>query len=299
MIIYPAIDIYEGKAVRLIRGDYSQMTVYSDNTDSDNPVNIAHVFKNSGAVAIHIVDLEGARWGKPSNFDIINRIANETELFIQVGGGIRSEQTIIQYLNSGVKRVILGTAAVSNPEFLQEMMIKYGNAIAVGVDIKDSLVAIKGWTEVSNKEVFLFCKTIEEMGVQTIICTDISKDGILAGTNIDLYKKLKKELKINIIASGGVSSIKDIETLSRHDIHGAIIGKALYTGDINLSEAIKPLGKFYKSLPSGFYIYTPLSERIVSTIFLLRSRAAAYRIVTHVITNTASMLCNTASHGNS
>jgi len=234
MIIYPAIDLYEGKAVRLIRGDYAQMTVYSD-----NPVEKAIEFKKSGAKAIHVVDLEGARSGEPANFDIIKRIVSETGLLIQVGGGIRTAETIEMYIKAGVRRAILGTAAVSKPGFLQKMVGAYGDAIAAGVDIKDELVAIKGWTEVSDVDAHSFCKTVEELGVQTIICTDISKDGILAGTNMELYETLQKELSINIIASGGVTTLDEIKALAKLKIHGAIIGKALYTGNINLSDAVK------------------------------------------------------------
>ena len=234
MIIYPAIDLYEGKAVRLIRGDYAQMTVYSD-----NPVETAMGFKNCGATAIHVVDLEGARDGKPANFDIIQKIVAETGLLIQVGGGIRTAETIEKYIGAGVTRVILGTAAVSKPGFLQEMVDVYADAIAAGVDIKDGLVAIKGWTEVSDVDAHSFCNTAQELGVQTIICTDISKDGILAGTNMELYEILQEKLAINIIASGGVSTLDDVRALTKLNIHGAIIGKALYTGDINLSDAIK------------------------------------------------------------
>ena len=234
MIIYPAIDLYEGKAVRLIRGDYAQMTVYSD-----NPTEVAVGFKKSGATAIHVVDLEGARTGVPANFDVIKSIVDKTGLFIQVGGGIRDEATVKQYVDSGINRVILGTAAVSTPGFLNEAVKKYGDKIAVGVDIKDGYVAIKGWTEVSNEDAHTFCNTIQNIGVKTIICTDISKDGILAGTNMELYETLKNELDINIIASGGVSTLDDVERLSELNIHGAIIGKALYTGNIVLSEAIE------------------------------------------------------------
>jgi phosphoribosylformimino-5-aminoimidazole carboxamide ribotide isomerase len=234
MIIYPAIDIYEGKAVRLKRGDYAQMTVYNN-----NPSEVAKGFKESGATAIHVVDLEGARDGKPANFDVIKNIVNATGLLIQVGGGIRNETTIKQYLDIGVSRVILGTAAVSAPGFLKEMVDTYSETIAVGVDIKDGVAAIKGWTEISDKDAQSFCNTVQELGVQTIICTDISKDGILAGTNIELYETLKEQLDINIIASGGVSTLDDVKALTKLEIHGAIIGKALYTGDIDLKKAIQ------------------------------------------------------------
>ena len=231
MIIYPAIDLFEGKAVRLKRGDYTQMTVYSE-----DPVCVAIGFKKAHAAKLHIVDLEGARDGKPANFDIIKKIAIETGLFIQVGGGIRTPETIEKYLSAGVKRVILGTAAISGTGFLQEMASEFGEAIAVSADIKDGYVAIKGWTELSDRDVLEFCGTVEKLGVGTLICTDISKDGMLSGTNLELYSKLRQKLSIELIASGGVSSIDEIKTLSRLGIDGVILGKALYTGAIDLSE---------------------------------------------------------------
>ena len=233
MIIYPAIDLYEGKAVRLQRGDYEQMTVYSD-----DPVSVALGFKNAGASALHIVDLEGARDGSPANFEIIKKISAETGMFIQVGGGIRKSETIEQYLNAGIKRVILGTTAVSKPGFLSEMVRDYEEAIAVSVDIKDGFVAIKGWTEVSNQDALDFCSTVGELGVMTLICTDISKDGMLSGTNMELYRTLRAKLSIGLIASGGVTSIDEIETLSKLGMDGVIIGKSLYTKAIDLADAI-------------------------------------------------------------
>jgi phosphoribosylformimino-5-aminoimidazole carboxamide ribotide isomerase len=234
MIVYPAIDLYEGKAVRLVRGDYAEMTVYSD-----DPVSVARGFKDSGATVAHIVDLEGARDGKPANSDVIGRIAVETGLDVQVGGGIRTVETIKKYLDMGVKKVILGTAAVSTPGFLLEMVGTFGGAIAVSADIKDGFVAIKGWTELSDKDAPEFCRTVEELGVKTLICTDISKDGLLGGTNIELYRTLRERLSMVIIASGGITTIDEVKTLSALGIDGAILGKALYTGNIDLSAAIK------------------------------------------------------------
>ena len=234
MIIYPAIDIYDGKTVRLKRGDYSQMIKYSD-----DPVAVAQEFEKIGASAVHVIDLEGARDGKPANFDLINRIATETDLFIQVGGGIRTPETIERYLKLDVKRTILGTAAISTSGFLQEMVKQYGEAIAVSVDIKDGFVAIKGWTEVSAKDALSFCDTVEELGVQTLICTDISKDGMLSGTNIDLYRTLREKLSIKLIASGGVTTIDEIKILSEIGMDGVILGMALYTGAIKLSKALE------------------------------------------------------------
>jgi len=234
MTIYPAIDLYEGKAVRLQRGDYEKMTVYSD-----DPLSVALGFKKAGATSLHMVDLEGARDGKPANFKTIEKIAGESGLKVQVGGGIRLPETIEKYLNAGVKRVILGTAAVSKQGFLQEMVSTYGDAIAVSVDIKDGLVAIKGWTETSDMSAMDFCETVGRIGVKTLICTDISKDGMLSGTNMELYKALRLKLSIGLIASGGVSSVDEIKTLSDLGMDGAILGKALYTGDIDLSKAVQ------------------------------------------------------------
>ena len=233
MTIYPAIDLYEGKAVRLKRGDYAEMTIYSD-----DPLSVAKGFKKAGATAAHIVDLEGARDGKPANFDIIKRITLETGLEIQVGGGIRTKTDIENYLNAGIKRVILGTAAVSTQGFLPEVVLAYGKAIAVSADIKDGFVAIRGWTELSDKDAHGFCETVEECGVSTLICTDISKDGLLEGTNMQLYRTLREKLKINLIASGGVSSLEEIRALSEMGMDGAILGKALYVGSIDLAEAL-------------------------------------------------------------
>ena len=237
MTIYPAIDLYEGKAVRLMRGQYDQMTVYND-----NPAAVARGFKQAGATHLHVVDLEGARAGKPINLGAIKSIIAESALQTQVGGGIRDIETIEKYLELGIKRVILGTAAVAKPGFLKEVTEKYGAAIAVSADIKDGKIALKGWTEVSDQDGMAFCRIVEELGVQTLICTDISKDGLMQGTNMQLYETLRKELKLYIIASGGVSTLEEIKTLSKRGIDGAILGKALYTNSIDLSEAIEAAG---------------------------------------------------------
>ena len=234
MTIYPAIDIFEGKAVRLVRGDYTQMTVYND-----DPAAAARGFKEAGAGAAHLVDLNGARDGKPVNFDVIKNIVSESGLEIQIGGGVRSRSDIENYLNIGVRRVILGTAAVSAPGFLPGMIRAFGDAIAVSADIKDGFVAIKGWTELSDQDVLGFCRAVENMGVQTVICTDISKDGLLGGSNIELYRMLRSKLSIRLIASGGISSLEEIKSLSGIGMDGAILGKALYTGTINLKEAVR------------------------------------------------------------
>ncbi len=238
MFIFPAIDLYEGKAVRLYKGDYDQMTVYSD-----NPIEIARDFAAAGATKLHIVDLEGAKNGTTPNLELIREIIKETSLFVEVGGGVRNMKTVHTYLQAGVDRVILGTAAVTDEAFLREAVGTYGDKIAVGVDIKDSRVAIKGWTVKSSFDAFRFCRWLEEVGVSTIICTDISKDGAMQGTNRELYHKLTETFKLNIIASGGVSSIDDIKHLRSLDLHGAIIGKAYYTGAIDLKEAIEVASK--------------------------------------------------------
>ncbi len=234
MIIFPAIDLYEGKAVRLLRGEYDKMTVYSE-----NPIEIAREFQNLGATHIHMVDLEGAKSGETPNIGIVSQVASETDLFVEVGGGIRSMDVVDRYISAGVGRVILGTAAVENPEFLKEAVSKYGEKIAVGVDVKDGFVAIKGWTEKSAFTCMEFCQDMKNIGVKTIICTDISKDGAMMGTNLELYKELSQKLDIQIIASGGVSTIDDVKALSGMDIYGAIIGKAYYIGAIDLKDAIE------------------------------------------------------------
>ncbi len=234
MLIYPAIDIISGKAVRLFKGDYAQMTVYND-----NPVEVALDFLNSGATRIHLVDLEGAKSGETPNIETVMNIKKQTGLFCEIGGGVRSLEIIDRYISAGVDRVILGTAAVTNEGFVEQAVKKYGEKIAVGIDIKDGLVAIKGWTETSDVDAFAFCEKMQNIGVKTIICTDISKDGAMQGTNHELYKELSKKFSLDIIASGGVSSIDDIKKLAALGLHGAIVGKAYYTGAINLKEAIE------------------------------------------------------------
>lgn len=233
MKLFPAIDIIEGCAVRLVKGDYAQKTVYSK-----QPVAVAKGFAKAGATYLHLVDLEGAKDGGTPNLEIIREIVKESGLLVEVGGGIRSEGTIQTYLEAGVFRVILGTAAVGNPDFLKDMVIKYGEKIAVGVDIKDGMVAVKGWTELSQESCFDFCEKLEKIGVKTIICTDISKDGLLAGTNLALYRDLSEKFRVDIVASGGVTTLADVEQLQKMGLYGAILGKALYTGNIDLKKAI-------------------------------------------------------------
>lgn len=234
MLIYPAVDLFEGKAVRLFKGDYAQMTVYSE-----NPPEIALDFKKCGAEYMHIVDLEGAKSGQTPNFETVCKIKNTAGLFCEVGGGIRSMETIDKYIGAGIERVILGTAAVTEKGFVERAVAKYGDKIAVGIDIKDGMVAIKGWTEKSEYTAVDFCEKMQKIGVKTLICTDISKDGAMQGTNHDLYNELAEKFDMQIIASGGVSSMDDIEHLAKRRLYGAIIGKAYYTGAIDLKKAIE------------------------------------------------------------
>ena len=234
MYIYPAIDLFEGKAVRLYKGDYAQMTVYSE-----NPPEIAGAFRKAGATRMHLVDLEGAKKGIPSNTRTIRAIMDAFGGFVEVGGGIRNMETVDFYLSIGVDRVILGSAAVTDPAFLEAALAKYGSRIAVGVDLKDGYVAIHGWTQQSELTADAFFARMEALGVQTVICTDISRDGAMQGTNRQLYQELSRKYSIDLIASGGVSDLDDIRALAEMDIHGAIIGKAYYIGAIDLAAAIK------------------------------------------------------------
>ncbi len=233
MKLFPAIDIIDGCAVRLVKGDYAQKTVYST-----NPIAVAKSFAEAGAAYLHLVDLEGAKDGSTPNLEVIREIVKESGLLVEVGGGIRSEETVQKYLETGVFRVILGTAAVQDPDFLKGMIEKYGEKIAVGVDIKDGMVAVKGWTELSQESCFDFCGKLEKIGVKTIICTDISKDGLLAGTNLALYQEMSEKFSVDIVASGGVTTLEDINQLQRMGLYGAILGKALYTGNIDLKQAV-------------------------------------------------------------
>ena len=234
MIIFPAIDLFDGQAVRLFKGDYSQMTIYDK-----NPVNTALIFKNSGAEWIHIVDLQGAKSGEAVNFDVITKIHDTCKLKCEVGGGIRDLKMIERYVNSGIDRVILGTSAIKE-NFVSEAINNFGSEhIAVGVDIRDGFVAVKGWQENSGLEAFDFCRKMQDSGVKVIICTDISRDGAMKGTNTKLYESMSKILDLNIIASGGVSSLEDVKNLAKMNLYGAIIGKAYYTGAINITDAIE------------------------------------------------------------
>ena len=236
MILLPAIDLYEKKVVRLTRGDYAQMTVYND-----DPVAQAGLFQEAGAKWLHTVDLEGAKDGSTPNYSVIKAICKDTDLKVEIGGGIRSLDTIQKYLDAGVERVILGTKAVTDPAFLEESLYKFGSHIAVGVDIKDGKIAIKGWLETAQESVEDFFTKLCRLGVSTVICTDVSKDGMLAGTNVDLYRQLSQKFALDLIASGGVSSREDLTRLKELGLYGAILGKALYTGALDLKTALKEM----------------------------------------------------------
>ena len=234
MILFPAIDLYEKKAVRLYKGDYANMTVYSE-----NPIEIAQDFEAKGCTHIHMVDLEGAKDGTTPNIAIVEQVAKETSLFVEIGGGIRSMETVDRYLRAGVSRVILGTAAVNNEAFLRDAVAKYRDKIAVGADVKDGFIAIKGWLETSAVTLEAFLQKMETIGVKNIICTDISKDGAMKGTNLELYRQLSAKFRLDITASGGVSTMDDIRQLRQMDLYGVIIGKAYYTGAIDLTDALE------------------------------------------------------------
>lgn len=233
MIIFPAIDLYEKKAVRLFKGDYNKMTVYSE-----NPLEVAKGFKQQGAEYIHMVDLEGAKDGTTPNFDVVKAVAQHSGLKVEIGGGIRDEETVKRYIDAGVMRVILGTAAVNDRAFLRQVCAKYADKIAVGADLKDGKVAVKGWLEDSGVSGMDFLSEMQNLGIKTVICTDISRDGAMQGTNRELYRELSEKFTMDIVASGGVSTIEDIEALRKMNLYGAIVGKAIYTGDIDLKEAI-------------------------------------------------------------
>lgn len=237
MNIFPAIDLRDKKVVRLFKGDYDQMTIYGN-----DPLKIAKEFEETGSEYLHVVDLDGAKDGNNPNFECVKNIVENTNLKVEIGGGIRNEEIIKKYIDIGVFRVILGTIAVKNFEFLKEMVEKYGDKIAVGVDIADGYVAIHGWKELSEEKYNDFFKKLEEIKVKTVICTDISRDGAMKGTNISLYKELKEKYSIDIIASGGVSTYENIKELTEMDMYGAILGKALYTKDIDLKEALHIAG---------------------------------------------------------
>ena len=234
MIILPAIDLLGRKAVRLLKGDYNQVTVYSD-----SPLEVAEKFKSLGATHIHMVDLDGAKYGTAPNMDIVAEVAEKTGLFIEIGGGIRSMETVKKYIDAGISRVILGTAAICDEDFLKEAVKAYGEKIAVGADVKDGKIAVKGWLEQSDVTLDEFFLKMQDLGVKDIICTDISRDGAMRGTNLELYRELSAKYSLDITASGGVSSIEDVKRLREMNLYGAIIGKAYYTEAVDLKEAIE------------------------------------------------------------
>lgn len=234
MILLPAIDLYEGKAVRLLKGDYREMTVYSD-----APASVAAAFQRAGAQWVHMVDLEGARDGTTPNFGIVAQVARESGLRVEIGGGVRSDDTVARYLDAGAARVILGTAALGDRAFLERMVARYGEQIAVGVDCRGGLVATHGWTETSSVSCEAFCAELERIGAQTAVCTDISRDGAMRGANRALYQALNERFSLNFIASGGVSSLEDVRALREAGLYGAILGKAYYTGAVDLKQALE------------------------------------------------------------
>ncbi len=239
MILFPAIDLIGGKAVRLTKGDYAQMTVYSD-----DPVAVAQSFEAAGATHIHVVDLEGARDGTTPNFDTVCAIIKGTSLKLEIGGGIRDMQTVEKYLNAGAFRVILGTAALTDPAFLKNAVATYGDKIAVGADLRDGMVATHGWLETSSVSGSEFIAEMQRIGVRVIICTDISKDGVMGGTNRALYESLQAQFpQMCFTASGGISDIETVKTLADMHMYGAILGKALYTGAIDLAQAVQEVAK--------------------------------------------------------
>ena len=234
MRLFPAIDLVGGKAVRLYKGDYAQMTVYDD-----DPLDAARRFEAAGAKYLHMVDLEGARDGGTPNFDAVKRVVQNTGLSVEIGGGIRDMAVIEKYLSAGVRRVILGTAAIADEAFTRAAIERYGEAIALGADVKDGEVAIKGWLELSGMTLDAFCEKYQAMGARTLICTDVSRDGAMRGANRALYADLQRKYRMDIMASGGVSTLEDVRALAELGLYGAIIGKALYTGDIDLKQAIE------------------------------------------------------------
>ena len=233
-MLFPAIDLVDGKAVRLYKGDYAQMTVYDD-----DPLNTARKFEADGAMWVHMVDLEGARDGGTPNFETVRRVVEQTGLFVELGGGIRDMAVIERYLSMGVKRVVLGTAAIADGEFTRRAIGQYGPAIALGADVRNGEVAIRGWLELSGMTLDAFCDKYQRMGAQTLICTDISRDGAMVGANRALYADLQQKFAMNIVASGGVSTMEDVRVLAGMGLYGAIIGKAYYTGAIDLEQAIR------------------------------------------------------------
>ena len=237
MILYPAIDLSGGKVVRLLQGDYGRSTVYSE-----DPLAVAKGFSEAGAACLHVVDLDGAKEGKPVNEQVIFRLIRESGLFVEVGGGIRDRSRAERFLNAGAGRVILGTAALEDRAFLREMLREFGAKIAVGVDAKSGRVATRGWLSVTETDAFSFVRAMREEGVQTVIYTDIARDGTLSGSNLDAYRQLVSLSGLDIIASGGIASVEELTRLAEIGVAGAILGKSLYTGNISLEEALSAVG---------------------------------------------------------
>lgn len=239
MILFPAIDLIDGKAVRLFKGEYAQMTVYSD-----DPVSVARSFEQAGATHLHVVDLQGARDGGTPNFQTVADIIGGTSLNVEIGGGIRDIATVEKYLNAGAFRVILGTAALTDPDFLVQAVTKYGDKIAVGADLRDGMVATHGWLETSHVSGYEFIENMQRVGVRVIICTDISKDGVMGGTNRELYQSLQEKFPdMKFTASGGISDLETVKALKGMNMYGAILGKALYTGALDLETAVKEVAE--------------------------------------------------------
>ena len=234
MILFPAIDLYDGKAVRLLHGDYQSMTVYSD-----NPVEVARQMRDQGATHLHLVDLAGARDGSTPHLGLVERIVSETGLFTELGGGVRSLETAGRYLSAGVSRIILGTAAITDPDFLTAAVAAFGDKIAVGADVRDGRIAIRGWLETAAESLDAFLERMQSAGVRTVICTDISRDGAMRGANLELYRTLSQKYRMDITASGGVSTLDDLRALRAMELYGAILGKAYYTGAVGLREALE------------------------------------------------------------
>lgn len=233
MIIFPAIDILNGKCVRLIQGDYQQETVYSD-----SPVNMALEWESKGAEYLHLVDLDGAKTGQSINKQVIKEIAQSVSIPVQVGGGIRSIETVKEHIENGVSRVIIGTAAISDPDFLQEAVDTYEDKIAVSIDAKNGYVATDGWTRTSEIKAIDLLLELEQMGVETIVYTDILKDGMLQGPNFAELTTINQATSIDVIASGGVTTKEDVKQLQSMDLYGAIIGKALYDGNLKFEDLV-------------------------------------------------------------
>ncbi len=235
MQLYPAIDIKNGQCVRLKQGLFDNVTVYSD-----TPADMAKLWESKGATFLHLVDLDGALSGRPVNLDAVRRILETVSIPVELGGGIRSKEVVKELLDLGVTRVIIGTRAVERPEFMKELTETFGSdRIVLGVDAKDGLVAVEGWEKVSSMKALELCQMMKEMGVRHVVYTDISRDGMLSGPNVEATKELTRQTGLNVIASGGVSSMEDLEALYEAGIAGAITGKALYEGRIPLEEAVR------------------------------------------------------------